>query len=154
MTARTQDEIVARIKAVEADDYFGFRRDVLVHALDFEHAREFLQPDATAMEWAEAAETDALGGAKAYYGFALGKIRDHRGISASRSVGKLGEYAWLLGRDDVVAAMQAADYAQYGAPKVKAFGEGLGLPWPDEPEMVRMAAGDPCEPECAMGCGQ
>lgn len=151
---RTQDEIVARIRAVAVGDFLGFRQDVLLRALDFEHAREFLKPEATAEQWAEASEAgDLLGAAKAYYGFAIGKIRDHRGISASRSVDKLGEFAWLLGRDDVVTAMQAAEYAQYGAPQVKAFAAGFGLPWPDEPEMVRMAAGEPCVPGCDAGCG-
>lgn len=151
---RTQDEIVARMREVEAGDFFGFRREVLIDALDFEHAREWLKPGVTADEWRPALDQPSiLAQAQAYYGFALGKIRDHRGISASRSVDKLGEFAWLLGRDDVVAAMDAAEYAQYGAPKVKAFGEAFELPWPDEPEMTRMAAGQPCEPDCGAGCG-
>ncbi|MGP4093017.1 hypothetical protein [Nonomuraea sp. KM90] len=151
---RTQEEIVARIAEVATEDWFGFRREVLIDALGFEHAREFLKPDVTADEWRPALDHPSiLAQAKAYYGFALGKIRDHRGISASRSVDKLGEFAWLLCRDDVVAAMAAVEYGQYGAPMVKAFAAGFGLAWPDEPEMTRMAAGEPCEPGCAAGCG-
>lgn len=86
--------------------------------------------------------------------FALGKILNHRGISASRSVDQLTEYAWLLGRDDVVQAMQDAAYPQYGAPKVKAFGEGLGLEWPGTEPMRRMADGLPCSDDCWQGCGR
>ena len=71
------------------------------------------------------------------------------------SVEKLTEYAWLLGRDDVVATMNRADYVQYGAPKVKAFALGLGLPWPeDDEELERMAYGEPCQPGCEGGCGR
>ena len=92
--------------------------------------------------------------ASRYLDFAIGKIRNHRGISASRSVDKLTEYAWLLGRDDVVTAMEAADYPQYGAPKVKAFAEGMGWEWPSTPDLARMSQGLPCEDTCADGCGQ
>lgn len=154
---RTQEEIVARIESLGiGEDILGFRREVLLAALDFEHARPFIGPSITAARWGEmavpAAETEQV--ARAYYSFALGKIEDHRGISASRSVEKLTEYAWLLGRDELVDAMAALDYPQYGAPIVKAWGEAFGEPWPDEPWAVRMAAGLPCEPGCQMGCGE
>lgn len=153
MNARTQDEIVARVRAVAAGDILGFQREVLVDALDIEHAREFLKPDVTADDWGAVPTAEGLlADAREYYTFALGKIRNHRGISASRSVAKLAEFAWLLGRDDVFTAMDSAGYEQYGAPKVKAFGEGFELAWPDEPGMNRMAAGEPCEPGCDEGC--
>lgn len=154
MTARTQEEILARIAVVKPDDIFGFRFDVLGVALDFEHARAFLKPEATAEAWADiqvcACDWDAA--ARDYYKFALGKIENHRGISASRSVEKLTEYAWLLGRDDVIAAMDAAEYPQYGAPKVAAFAAGFGLAWPEDVAMVRMSSGLPCEDDCYEGC--
>ena len=156
MSARTQDEIVERMRGLDpVTDFLNWRREVLIGALDFEHAKEFLSPEATAEEWKDAPDAaDVRAEADAYYTFALGKIRDHRGISAERSVLKLTEYAWLLGRDDVVAAMDAAEYEQYGAPKVKAFAAGMGLEWPGEPGLTRMAAGQPCRPGCGEGCGQ
>ena len=48
MTTRRQEEIVARLRAVRADgqDVFGFREEVILDALDFDHAREFLVADA------------------------------------------------------------------------------------------------------------
>ncbi|MER7063982.1 hypothetical protein, partial [Streptomyces albidoflavus] len=148
---RAQDEIVARIREAAPADFFGWRQEVLVCALDFEHAREFLIAEATADQWTQRGpETEA----REYYTFALGKIRDHRGISAERSTIKLAEFAWLLGRDDVIEAMEAAVHPQYGAPKVKAFADGLGLAWPDESGLNRMAAGEPCTPDCREGCGQ
>lgn len=151
---RTQDEIAARVREIQEGDLFGWRLEVLLPALDFEHAREFLKPEATKERWEEARHgNDLEAAAKSYYDFAIGKIRDHRGISAERSVLKLTEFAWLLGRDDVIAAMDAAPYPEYGAPKVKAFGQGLGLAWPDEPALTRMAAGEPCRTVCMEGCG-
>lgn len=124
---RSQDEIFARAQA--ADDTFGWAQEVLLPYLDFDHARPVLNDDVTPEQWAEHADDPAevAEAARDYYTFALGKIADERGISAERSVIKLREYAWLMGRDDIVTAMDAAPYAEYGAPKVAAFGAGLGF---------------------------
>lgn len=153
---RTQDEIAARLKTLSiGEDVLGFRSEVLISVLDFEHAAPFLAPDTTGGEWDKIrVRPDAVEDrARDYYAFALTKIEGHRGISASRSVDKLTEYAWLLSRDDVVDAMAAADFPQYGAPKVKAFADGFGEDWPTERWAVRMAEGLPCESGCEMGCG-
>jgi hypothetical protein len=151
---RTQDEIVARIKAISADDLLGFGREVLIDGLDFEHARPFLAPRVDAgRDWSSPTRSFEVD-ARHYLEFAIGKILGHRGISAGRSVDKLREWAWLLCRDDVVQAMDVAEYPQYGAPKVKAFALGLGWPWPsDNAALERMATGLPCVPDCASGCG-
>ena len=149
--SRTQDEIVARIKQVAADDWLGFRQEVLIGALDFEHAKPFLKPETTAEGWKP---SDIEDDARGYLDFAVGKIVDHRGISASRSVDKLTEYAWLLGRDDVVAAMDGAHYPQYGAPKVKAFADGMGWSWPADADLARMANGGSCSDDCQSGCSR
>lgn len=156
--ARTQDEILARFQAIgDTDDYFGFRRDLLIACLDYDHAKPYLKESTTPEQWAEAhvtgdrsIEDDAHG----YLEFAIGKILDHRGISATRSVDKLAEYAWLLGRDDIVSAMNNEPYEQYGAPKVKVFAEGMGWSWPDDPVLARMSAGLPCTDGCDSGCGR
>lgn len=153
---RTQDEIAERVRAYEmgAEDFFGFAREVLIEALDYEHAKPYLKAESTAESWGEpATANEQYEAAVEYYEFALGKIEDHRGISASRSVTKLTEYAWLLCRDDVTEAMNAANFPQYGAPKVKAFADGFGLPWPDDEIFARMAAGEPCTDDCMAGCG-
>lgn len=124
---RSQDDIFARAQA--ADDMFGWAHEVLLPYLDFEHAKPILNDGVTADEWARYANDPAQIGeaAREYHLFALGKIEDERGISAERSVIKLREFAWLMGLDDVVAAMDAAGYAPYGAPKVAAFAAGLGF---------------------------
>ena len=157
---RTQADIVARIAhlRLEDTDLFGFREEVLLAALDYAHARQFLPGDVCASDWHQ--QTDHEAYAQAYLEFAIGKILDHRGNSASRSVDKLAELAWLACRDDVVAAMESADYPRYGAPKVKAFADGFGWAFADavdDPDarqaLARMAGGDECDPRgCEWGC--
>lgn len=124
---RTSAEIAARAEA--SDDPFGWAQEVLLYYIDFGTARPFLKDGVTAEEWSEVVEDPAEIGeaARIYYEFALGKIEDERGISAERSVVKLREYAWLMGRDDVVAAMDEASGSRYGAAKVAVFGESFGF---------------------------
>lgn len=156
MTAtRSQDDILARFRDAEGkgEDMFGWRREVLASAMTLATLRMAL-PDETIDAHAPALVEFA---ARAYLAFAIGKIEGHRGISASRSVVKLREYAWLLGRDDVVSAMDDADYPQYGAPQVKAFADGMAWPWPRHAVdgLNRMARGEHCDPGgCGSGCGQ
>lgn len=158
---RTQDEILARYREVAEADVFGFRRDVLASTM----TADALRQAGVTVEDALAAELPMLDTAEKvtfeateYLKFAIGKIIDHRRISATRSVDKLTEYAWLSGRDDVAKAMGEAEYAQYGAPKVRAFAEGMALPFlEDAPDfgrtaLDRMSAGMPCYDGCDQGC--
>ena len=103
---RTQDEIVARIR--EKRSFFGFDAEVLLPSLDFEHAVEFLKPEATREHWEGGgekkepyplAEASVMRDFRDYAEFAWGKAQDHRGLSAYRSLEKLSAWAWLLGRD-------------------------------------------------------
>ncbi|MFC4148645.1 hypothetical protein ACFO0M_20520 [Micromonospora mangrovi] len=155
MTIRTQEEIVTRVWALRANrgDVFGFREEVLVEALDLDHARQVITPRHP-VEWAQRVDHETY--ARGYLDFAVGKILDHRGNSASRSVDKLSELAWLLGRDDIVAAMDHAGYPMYGAPKVRAFADGFGWPFLDGDDglaLARMADGQQCDPQgCERGC--
>lgn len=160
---RTQDEIVERYRAIKDRDFFGFKAGVLVPALDFEHAKEFLKPEATVADWSASGDgRPPLGDTvdiQDYLTFAVGKALDHRGISAGRSTVKLTEMAWLAGLDDAVKAMGQADHAQYGAPILKALAEwGSFVTSTGDPEQdamfERMAAGDPCVPGCDEGCGR
>lgn len=160
LARRSQAEILARIE--NADDPLGFKLEVLVAALTFDNARRYLKPEVTAQEWGQPRPVERLEAeARDYLEFAIGKIVGHRGISAHRSVDKLEEFAWLLGRDDVVTAMGLADYPQYGAPKVHAFGAGMGwwedalaaLDASDVADLARMVTGLPCEDGCVSGCG-
>lgn len=135
MTTRTQEQILARIEDVKPDDYFGFKSDVLISYLDFEHAKPFLRDGATPEEWAEVKavlDPPAEEGAK-YLEFAVGKIRDERGISASRSVQKFAEWAWLDGEDDLAEQIDDdRNYGWYGDHAVRLYTDHYGLTWPEE----------------------
>lgn len=153
---RTQEEITARIRAIESKDLFGFAREVLLSALEFEHVKPFLKEGTTAEQWGvppHADDSSVTEAARQYLAFAWGKAEDHRGLSADRSVVKLTEYFWLLGKEDALQRMDAAGYAQYGAPILKICAEALGTPIPTSPALVRMMAGEACVPGCEQGCG-
>lgn len=124
---RTSEEIAARLTT--EPDPMGWVAETLLPYCEFDAVRPYLVDGATETDWTDArADAAALeSAARAYYEFALGKIADQRGISAERSVIKLREYAWLAGRDDVLAAMDAADYPEYGAPKVRVFADAFGF---------------------------
>lgn len=149
---RTQDEILARIAAVKPQDTFGFRQEVLISTLDFDHAKPWLKADAGPADWTP--RTDIAEDAATYMSFAWGKVEDHRGLSAGRSVDKMTEFLWLMGRDDASTAMLAAPYAQYGAPRLAAACTVMGWPIPTGPEITNMIAGQPCRPDCEEGCGR
>jgi hypothetical protein len=87
---------------------------------------------------------------------AVGKAIDHRSISASRSVEKLAEYAWLLGHDKLAAEMiEDHRYPMYGCPALKHMADTLGwqIDEMQNPLFVRMAEGLPCHDGCDEGCG-
>lgn len=161
---RTAEEIHARIEALRPNDIFGFAAEVLARALTFDDAAKLaVVADGCSREmWdnGRLVGDEIVRIAREYLRFAIEKIEGHQGISASRSVDKLTAFAWLMRRDDVVAAIDAVPYAQYGAPKVRAFAEGMGwgedwrLAVANAPELARMAEGRPCEPDCVSGCGR
>lgn len=155
--ARTQDEIVARIEEVRltGEDPIGFMAEVLIFNLDYKHAKPFLKEEVGEHEWTVTKHWDPDREAAEYLDFAIDKIRNHRGISAGRSVQKLSTWAWLLGRDDIAQFMNDENnYAMYGAPAVRHFALHMDLPWPsDDERLERMASGLPCEDGCEEGCG-
>src|SRR4051812_27113238 len=103
MTSRTQGEILARYRAV--DDFFGFAGEALSLSMTADTIRQ-VNPDADLPGGWTPRTTESLDTeAREYLSFAVGKVLNHRGISAERSIIKLREFAWLLGRDVVVQAM-------------------------------------------------
>lgn len=154
LTLKSPEEIVARIREVEADgnDWLGIQHFDLLEALPFDAARPFLKPEATADQWtgpltAERVHEVAVG----YLPFAYGKASDHRGISADRSTQHFRAWLWLIGLlpDD----WDSTEYANYGTPLLFKAATALGQPLPTDPDLVRMSQGLPCEPGCDGGCG-
>lgn len=151
---KTQEEIVAKIEDAKVNDPFGFTLEVLVCALDYEHAKPYLKPEITAADWTPETtdEASVVKAAETYMEFAWGKAQNHRGISASRSVTKMEAYAWLLGRDDIVEMMAVDSYRQYGCPQLAVMCTAMGWPIPTDAGTQNMIAGKPCEPGCYEGC--
>jgi len=149
---RTQDEIVARAKAGDTQDMFGFGLSVLVEYIDADHIKPLLKEDADPKGWESMAPTaeNVLNDMKEYMKFAWEKAQNHRGLSASRSVVKMQAWLWLLGDEDLVAGVM---YAQYGAPILRKICAHYGFPMPDDEYTKRMMAGLPCEDGCQQGCG-
>lgn len=152
---KTQEQIVQKVKASES--LFGFDREVLITALDFEHAKEFVGEDMTKAEWGRLgyprSEKKLREELVEYLPFALDKADAHRGLSASRSVDKVSMWAWLLD-DNAYEKVEAAGYENYGVPKLRAACEAFGIPFPENPEMQRMSKGLRCTEDCRSGCGE
>ena len=156
---KTQDEIAHRIKELDSNqqDMLGFQREVLINCLDFEHATRWLKSEAPCSpeEWNKGlprTRDDVLVAMRDYMSFAWGKVEDHRGISATRSVEKMEAWIWVLGDDETLKKVQAASYAVYGAPQLKVVCDQYGFPVPTEESMQNMIAGMPCAPGCESGC--
>lgn len=132
---RTDEQIVARIEEVRAQDMFGFKTEVLLRHLSFEAAKPYLKDEITESDWAEIqAETGTPAEAGAdYLPFAVGKIEDERGLSAGRSVQKFAEWAWLDGKDELAAQIDDdGNYGWYGETAVRLYAEHYGLEWTRE----------------------
>lgn len=153
---KTSEDIITYYRNEQEGDMFGFTAEVLLPYLSAEQVRPFLKDDADLSDWEqEPLKFEAVVAAmREYMEFAWGKVQDHRGISASRSVEKMQAWLWLLGDEETLTFAQASrNYAQYGAPVLKKICEKYGFPVPEGEDIERMAKGLPCEHGCEMGCG-
>jgi len=101
MNEKTDDEILARIEAVKADDWLGTQVGDLIVRLPFEKAKPYLKPEASADEWKQTPRDRASVIAEMldYMPFAWDKANNGRGISAGRSMDHFTAWAWLAGDD-------------------------------------------------------
>lgn len=171
---RTQEEIANYLESNET--FLGFNREVLLPYMDWETAKRFFKEEGqeTVKEHFEKfgypKEQDPeviLAEMEEYYGFAIGKVLDHRGISASRSIEKMEAWIWLL-NDGNLDKIHWDWYTNYGAPILKEIGDIYGFQYIREPDpndeyaewtresnrkLLRMADGKPCREGCEEGCG-
>lgn len=131
--SRTDDEMKARFESTRSD-FLPFRSDVLMSVLKFEIAKPHLKPEFVAEvesgkeKWEPMKIEEAAQAFLDYMEFAKGKAMDEMGISASRSIMKLGEWLWLLGREDLEAKINDDSlYNPYGAPALIAICEEMGI---------------------------
>ena len=151
---RTFDDIAHYL--ARHNDLFGHAAEVLVSYLPAERAKAFCEEGTDLSDWKQSPLTreQILGEMKGYMEFAWGKVEDHRGISANRSIDKMKAWLWLLEDDDTWAFANSDEhYAQYGAPILKKICEQYQFPIPKGDAIANMAKGRPCTPDCDMGCG-
>lgn len=128
---RTSKEIRYRILN---DNGFDFT-DVLVDFLDFADGKEFYKDEYVKQVESgkekkperikiEEATQDFLD----YLVFGWSKAEDKRCLSASRTISKLSNWMWVLGRDDIVDVLQDNElYNPYGAPALVKASVLLGI---------------------------
>jgi hypothetical protein len=123
---RTQEEIVERLRSEEKRDPFGWAVEDLLIWLDFDHAKEFLKPEATQEQWDPMEKPKPVREQMVeYMDFAWEKAKGCRGLSASRSMNHYANWLWLLGEDELAASM--LDYEYYGKDNLVKVCECLGL---------------------------
>lgn len=152
---RTIEEVIEYYRRESKNDPLGFEGEVLLPYLSAEQAREFLQEGADLSEWQQAPLLfeSIVKQMCEYMTFAWGKVQDHRGISASRSVEKMCAWLWLLGDEETRAfAKDEHNYPQYGAPVLKKICDKYGFPVPAGSDIENMVQGKKCSQDCA-GCG-
>lgn len=130
MTNRTQEQIVARIKSISDEDFFGWQTNDLLEFLDYEHAKAFIKDEVTAEKWAEvvAQRKTPQQLIVDYLPFAWGKANDCRGISAGRSLEHMKAWLWLAGEDELLSKIED-DYQYYGKPHLVKISEHFALDW-------------------------
>ncbi len=133
---RTQEEITIKFEQQkDSDSFLDFRPEVLMDYLSFENAKPHLKEEyvkeveAGTKQWEqfttiEKCADDFL----KYMEFAWGKAEDERGISASRSIQKLGMWLWIMNREDLSAMIERDDlYNPYGAPALIEVCDAMGI---------------------------
>lgn len=130
---RTQDEIVAELRKADGElsDFFGTKSSDALEFLDFEHAKEFLKPEATAQEWESVVKPitrDAIvKKISDYMAFAFEKANNCRGLSANRSISHMEGWLWILGDEDLRREFDSIEYEHYGKEKLIFLCEHFGI---------------------------
>lgn len=137
---RTQEEILEKYKEYEDDGrMFDFRPEVLLEHLSYENSSQFLSDEYKAkISSGEIKHTcvdnvlEATQDFLDYMVFAWGKAQDERGLSASRSIGKLSAWLWLLNREDLESKINEDGlYNPYGAPALVEVCKALEINVPE-----------------------
>ena len=153
---RTQQELFDYATG-PGQDFFGFALEAVAGYMPFDIIKDKLKEGYTQEMWdmdrVEYTEENVRKDLAEYmrdYGWP--KALGHRGISASRSVTKIGTWAYALGHD-TQAILKSSEWGQYGAGHLAVFCKLLDLPIPEGEDVENMIAGRPCEPGCEIGCG-
>jgi len=136
---KTQDEIYQRLKKTSSGFMaMDFRPEVLINHLNYDLAKEFLNDEYKEKVDKGEIKSEYVSDIKEivqdfldYMVFAWGKAEDERGISAGRSLQKLGAWLWLLNREDLETIINDDDlYNPYGSPALIEVCNQLGVEVP------------------------
>ena len=120
---RTQEEILAKIKEIEGNDFFGFEKSDYIDFLDYEHAKPFLKDTATPESWKKERQEDVKKLMRDYLPFAFEKALGRRGISASRSISYFKAWLWIAGVEGLIED----DYEDYGLENLRNIARYLNV---------------------------
>jgi hypothetical protein len=124
---RTDAEIIARMKSIEARDPFGFEFTDLLMRLPFVEAKPFLVDNEVEANWKQAARDRGalLQEMHEYMPFAWEKANNFRGLSAMRSLSHYRAWVWLAEHDDDALEIPT-DYEFYGKDELVKICEHYG----------------------------
>lgn len=161
---RSVEEILERIRYESDRDILGLSIGDLISVLTFEEAESIRNEDATKEDWGKVSSKDCEDVKRQlidYMSFALEKCVNHRGISASRSIGHMRNYVWLMEDDEALVFVEDdSNYQNYGAPMLKYLSDRYGFDYKsvlDETEIkmfLNMSKGLPCGLGNDCGCGR
>jgi len=132
-------ECAVRFEKERQSDIFGFACEVLIDYISFEDAKPHLKEDyiqkveTKEEKWEVISDiNEAAQDFLDYMNFAWGKAEDERGISASRSIIKLGMWLWIMNREDLCGIINDDDlYNPYGAPALIEVCNAMGIKVPE-----------------------
>ena len=154
---RTAVEILTLYQKMRDDgkDFFGFVGEVMIRYLPFDLAKPFLKDSVQETDWHPHGLTDeaVLKEMSDYMTFAWGKVENHRGLSAGRSIEKMSAWLRVLGNDELADKLDSGDpWGQYGAGLLAIVCEKYKFPIPAGEAIQNMIQGMPCRPGCRDGC--
>jgi hypothetical protein len=133
---RTPEEMIEYANA--HDGFCTFNKEILLGYMPSEKSVIWIKEEAKKehLEKPITVITDIMEAAQDfldYMVFAWSKALDERGISASRSIDKLGCYSWLMGREDIDNILRNDNlYNPYGTPALIAACEILQINVPQD----------------------
>lgn len=148
---RTHEEIRRRVAEIGSQDFFGFESIDLLGCLPREELPAKMLEGLPADYQAQKADRESvIARMREYMTFALDKVENHRGLSASRSISHFQAWTWLLG-DEEWKAIDWDRYGPYGVPILKQLCERYGFTHEFSGILANMANGEPCAGDCE-GC--
>lgn len=140
LVLKTSKEARQKHTETRSEDVLNFIQEILIQFIAFEDIKDIIDPEhLPKIESGEEVWLEPLSLEEAvqdfldYMVFAWGKALDERGISAGRSIQKLGTYLWLFSRPDLEELIKKDSlYYPYGRPALRKVCEELGIQTPNE----------------------